>query len=85
MKKQRGLPVDDILQYEAERNAHLLYNEIHPDALMWILTLYEEVTAEIEIQEPMPDELPVAPPRATNRTFSFVMGQGPPGTNTYGY
>ncbi len=29
MKKQQGLPADDILQYEAERNAHLLYNEVH--------------------------------------------------------
>ncbi len=29
MKKNRGLPVDNILQYEAERNARLLYNEIH--------------------------------------------------------
>ncbi len=29
MKKQRGLPADDILQYEAERNARLLYNEVH--------------------------------------------------------
>ncbi len=29
MKKNRGFPADDILQYEAERNARLLYNEIH--------------------------------------------------------
>ncbi len=29
MKKNRGLPCDDILRYEAERNARLLYNEVH--------------------------------------------------------
>ncbi len=29
MKKNRGLPSDDILQYEAERNTRLLYNEVH--------------------------------------------------------
>ncbi len=56
MKKQKGLPADDILQYEAERNACLLYNEIHPDTLMQTLTPYEDVTAKIKIQEPMQDE-----------------------------
>ncbi len=34
MKKNRNLPADSILQYEAERNAHLLYNEVHLDAPM---------------------------------------------------
>ncbi len=29
MKKNRGLPADEILQYEAEWNARLLYNEVH--------------------------------------------------------
>ncbi len=29
MKKQRGIPADDILQYEAEQNARLLFNEVH--------------------------------------------------------
>ncbi len=32
MKVNRNLPADDILQYEAERNARLLYNEVHLDA-----------------------------------------------------
>ncbi len=32
MKINRNLPADDILQYEAERNARLLYNEVHLDA-----------------------------------------------------
>ncbi len=32
MKKQQGLPADEILQYKVERNAHLLFNELHPDA-----------------------------------------------------
>ncbi len=62
MNKQRNQPADSILQYEAERNAHLLFNELHPDNLIWVLTLYKEVTAEIEIQEPMTDEPPIAPP-----------------------
>ncbi len=34
MNKQRNLPADEILQYEAGRNACLLYNEIHRDAPM---------------------------------------------------
>ncbi len=34
MKKQRNLPADDILQYEAEQNTRLLFNEIHQDAPM---------------------------------------------------
>ncbi len=85
MKKQQGLLADKILQYEAERNAHLLFNELHPDAPMWRLTLYEEATAEIEAQKPMPDEPLVAPPRTTFGTFSYVRGQELPGTNTHGY
>ncbi len=52
---------------------------------MQVLTPYEEVTAEIDIQELMPDETPVAPPRTTISTFSYVRGQEPPGTNTCGY
>ncbi len=83
MKKQRGIPADDILQYEAERNARLLFNKIHTDNPMWALTPYEDITAEIEIQEPMPDEPPVALPQTMIRTFSYVRGQGPPGTNTH--
>ncbi len=60
MKKQQGLPADEILQYEAEQNARLLFNELHPDAPMRILIPYEE--AAVEPQEPMLDEPPVAPP-----------------------
>ncbi len=85
MKKQQGLPANEILQYEAERNTHLLFNELHPDALMRTLTPYEEATAEIEVQRPMPDAPPVVPPRATFGTFSYVRGNEPPGTNTRGY
>ncbi len=85
MKKQQGLPADDILQYEAERNTCLLFNELHPDALMQTLTPYEEATAEIEAQKPMLDEPLVAPPRSSFGTFSYVRGQKLPGTNTCGY
>ncbi len=85
MKKQRGLPADDILQYKAERNTHFLWNEIHPDALMRELTPYKEATAEIEIQEPMLDEPPVPPQRGSIGTFSYVRGQEPPGTYHHGY
>ncbi len=59
MKKQQGFPADEILQYEAERNTCLLFNELHPDTLMWTLTPYEEATAEPETLIPMPDEPPV--------------------------
>ncbi len=85
MRKQKGLPADDILQYEAEQNSRLLFNEIHPDNPMQALTLYENITAEIEIQEPMPDEPLVALPQTMIGTFSYVRGQEPPGTNTRGY
>ncbi len=83
MKKQQGLPANEILQYEAERNARLLFNELHPDAPMWTLIPYEE--AAIETQELMPDEPPVAPPQTTIGTFSYIRGHEPPGTNTHGY
>ncbi len=53
MNRQKNLPADNILQYEAEQNAHLLYNELHPDNPMQVLTPYEDITAKIEIQEPM--------------------------------
>ncbi len=83
MKKQQGLPADEILQYEAEQNPRLLFNELHPDTLMWTLTPYEEVT--IESPRPMPDKPLVAPPRTMFRTFSYVRGQELPGTNIHGY
>ncbi len=77
--------LDGILQYEAEWNTRLLFNELHPDNLMQVLTPYEEATAEIEVQEPMPDEPLVAPPRTAFGTFSYIRGQEPPGTYTRGY
>ncbi len=62
MKKQRGFPADDILQYEAERNARLLFNEVHRNVPMEELAPYEDIVAEADIQMPMPDEPPVPPP-----------------------
>ncbi len=62
MKKQQGLPADEILQYKAERNARLLFNELHPDAPMRILTPYEEATAKTETPRPIPDEPLIASP-----------------------
>ncbi len=62
MTKQKDLPADHILQYEAEWNTCLLYNKLHPDNPIRPLTPYEDATAEIEIQEPMPDTPLVAPP-----------------------
>ncbi len=85
MKKQRGIPADDILQYEAERNACLLYNEIHRNAPMEVLAPYEEIVAEANIQMPMPDKPPVSPPRAPIPTFNYSRGQEPPGTYPSGY
>ncbi len=43
MKKNRGLPCDDILQYEAEWNARLLYNEVHRNAPIEEFPPYEEI------------------------------------------
>ncbi len=62
MKKNRGIPAEDILQYEAEWNPHLLYNEVHRNAPMGELPPYEEIVVEADIQMPMPDEPPVPPP-----------------------
>ncbi len=85
MRKNRGFPADDILQYEAERNARLLYNEVHLDAPMEPMAPYEDVIEEINIQMPMPDEPPVPPPRAPVPAFSYVRGHEPPGTFPSGY
>ncbi len=85
MKVNRNLPTDDILQYKAERNAHLLYNEVHLDAPMVPMAPYEDVVAEADIQLPMPDEPPVMPPHAEVTSFSYARGHRPPGTNTSGY
>ncbi len=85
MKKNRGLPADDILQYEAERNAHLLYNEVHRNAPMELMAPYEDIVAEADIQMPMPDEPPIPPPRASVTAFSYVRGHEPPRTYPSGY
>ncbi len=88
MNQQCGLPSDQILQYEAGRNACLLYNEIHRDTPMQVLSPYRRdtiVLPEIKIQEPMLDEPPVPPPRAPIGAFSYVRGQAPPGTYPHGY
>ncbi len=68
MRKIRGLNADEILQYEAERNARFLWNSIHPRNVMEELSPYEE---EIEIQEPMPDNPPVPPPPSTSRCLQL--------------
>ncbi len=85
MKKNRGLPADDILQYEAEWNARLLYNEIHLNAPMVPMAPYEDIMAEADIQMLMPDKPPVPPLRASITSFSYVRGQEPPGTYPGGY
>ncbi len=85
MKKNRGLPADDILQYEAERNARLLYNEVHRNAPMEEFPPYEDIVTEAYIQMPMPDEPPVAPPRAPVPAFKYGRGQVPPGTYPSSY
>ncbi len=68
MKKNRGLPCDDILQYEAERNACLLYNKVHRNAPIEEFPPYEDIVEAADIQLPMPDEPPVPPPRAPVQT-----------------
>ncbi len=50
MKMNRNLPADNILQYEAERNARLLYNEVHLNAPMEPMAPYEDVVAEADIK-----------------------------------
>ncbi len=85
MKINRNLPADEILQYEAERNARLLYNEVHLDAPMMPMAPYEDVVAEADTQMLMPDEPPVPPPRTSITSFSYVRGNEPPGTYASGY
>ncbi len=88
MNQQQGLPSNQILQYKAGRNACLLYNEIHRDAPMQMLSLYRKIPInlpEIEIQELMPDEPLVPPSQAPVPAFSYVRGQVPPGTYLHGY
>ncbi len=63
MRKIRGLNADEILQYEAERNARFLWNSVHPRNVMEELSPYIE---EIEIQKPMPDDPPVPTPPSTS-------------------
>ncbi len=84
MRKIRGLNADEILQYEAERNARFLWNSVHPRNVMEELSPYIE---EIEIQRPMPDDPPVPPPppRAPVGAFDYVRGHAPPGTYSFGY
>ncbi len=80
MRKIRGLPADEILQYEAERNARFLWNSLHWQNVMEEFPPYEEEAREAEIQEPMPDAPPIPPPRAPIiGAFSYVRGQAPPG------
>ncbi len=55
---------------------------------MQVLSPYRKIPInlpEIEIQEPMPDEPPVPPPRAPVMVFSYVRGQAPSGTYTHSY
>ncbi len=85
MKKQQGISADDILQYKAEQNACLLYNEVHLNAPMEEFPPYEDIVTEADIQMPMPDKPPVSPPRAPITTFSYVRGHAPPGTYPGGY
>ncbi len=85
MKMNRNLPADDILQYEVERNARLLYNEVHLDAPMEPMAPYKDVVAEADIQMPMPDEPPVPPPHAEVTSFSYARGHGPPEAKPSGY
>ncbi len=86
MKKNRGLPSDDILQYKAERNARLLYNEVHRNAPMEEFPPYKDIVTEADIQLPMPDEPPKPPPRTpVDPTYSYSRGNAPPGTYLSGY
>ncbi len=86
MKKNRGLPCDDILQYEAERNARLLYNEVHQNAPIEEFPPYEDIVVEADIQLPMPDEPPVPPPHAPiDSPYPYAQGNAPPGTYQSGY
>ncbi len=55
---------------------------------MQVLSSYRRVAIElpeIEIQGPMPDELPVPPPQVPVTAFSYIRGQAPPGTYLCGY
>ncbi len=87
---ERNILCDNILRGEASQYASLLYNNIHPEAPMRVLSLYWPVhldlLPDIEIQEPMPDEPLQPPPHAPIMTaFSYDRRQAPPGTYSKGY
>ncbi len=79
---EKGITVDNILQHDAGQNACLLYNEIHPEAPMRVLSPYQRIMInllpDIKIQKLMPDEPPVPSPRAPIASFSYQRGGGPP-------
>ncbi len=87
---ERNIPCNNILQGEAGRYASLLYNDVHPDAPMRVLSPYRPIhlnlPLDIEIPGPMLDEPPQAPPHAPIITaFSYDRRQAPPGTYSKGY
>ncbi len=87
---ERKIPCDNILRGEAGQYASLLYNDVHPEAPMRVLSPYRSVhldlPPDIEIPGPMPDEPPQPPPRALIMTaFSYDRRQAPPETYSRGY
>ncbi len=87
---ERNIPCGNILWGEASWYASLLYNDIHPEAPMRVLSPYRlihfNLPLDIEIQEPMPDEPPWPPPHAPiMMAFSYDRRQAPPGTYSKGY
>ncbi len=78
MNQQHGLPSDQILQYERQEEMPAScirkFTEMPP---MQVLSPYRRIPIklpEIKIQEPMPDELPVATSSSTRRLSSPMSG-----------
>ncbi len=87
---ERNIPCDNILRGEAGRYASLLYNDVHLEAPMRVLSPYRpihlNIPPDIKIQEPMLDELPQAPPcTPITMAFSYDRKPAPPGTYSKGY
>ncbi len=83
---ERKIPCDNILRGEASQYASLLYNDVHPEAPMRVLSPYWPVhldlSMEIKIQQPMPDELPVTPPPKYHFPPSPIKGEEDPQGHT---
>ncbi len=85
MKRQRGIPADGILSM---RQSEMLAS-CTMKSTQTLLCGYSPCMRTSQLKSRSRNQCqmspPVASPRTTIGTFSYVRGNEPPGTNTYGY